>query len=296
MELAALVSQIGSFAPPRGFRRRIRIAASVSLLLTILAAGTWLALRPPATIPRPEPEIPAVPLVQPAAHALPVPPDEKWCRDVFALPVERQPKKVIAKLQELNPNYDGAIRRLRSDYGHVTEFGILTDEVRDIRPLRAFAALRVLECCGSAPGAGHLADLSPIRGMGLTVLSVWQNPALSDLDPLRGMKLTSFQAGNTAVEDLSPLQDMPLTLLGVSKCRRLHDIAIVRTLPALRIFRCDGSPIATLEPLAGMPISELFFDYRRERGDAEVLQQMPELKRINNRSPTAFWDRIRQQK
>jgi eukaryotic-like serine/threonine-protein kinase len=295
-ELAALAAQTGSFAPVRRSRRRILLTTSAPMLLALLAVGAWFALRTASTTDRPEPETPSVPLLRPAVKALPASPDEKWRRAVSALPVERQPKMVIAKLQELNPDYDGAIRRLRYEYGKVAEFGILTDGIRDIRPVQAFATLRVLECCGSEPDKGRLTDLSPIRGMGLTVLNVWQNPALSDLSPLRAMKLTSFQAGNTAVEDLSPLQGMPLTLLGVNKCRRLRNVAVVRTLPALRTFLCDGCPITTLEPLAGTPISELLFDYRPSRGDAEVLQQMPELRRINNRSSADFWRRDRQRK
>jgi serine/threonine protein kinase len=288
-ELAALAPQTDAPAPPRRSRSRPLLVASILALVAVLAAGTWFALRPTGTADRPEAERRHIAVVQPALHVFPGPPDEKWCRAVAALPAEQQPGMVVAKLRELNPDYDGAVSRLRYENGRVTEFAILTDEVGDIRPVRAFPALRWLECCGSVPGKGRLTDLSPIRGMELQILNIWQNPGLSDISAARGMKLTTFQAGDAAVEDLSPLQGMPLGVLAVNNCR-VRDVAVARSLPVLRLLRCDGCPIATLEPLAGTPIPELIFDYRPERGDAEVLRQMPELRLINRKSAADFWE------
>jgi serine/threonine protein kinase len=291
-ELAALAPPTGPSAPPRRSRRRALLATSGLVLLAVLATGTWFVLRPAGTTNRSETESPPVSLAPSAPPLLPGAPDEKWCRAVAALPAEQQPDLVVAKLRELNPDYDGEIDRLNYKDRRVTEFGIVTDAVRDIRPVRGFPALHWLGCCGSEPGKGRLTDLSPIRGMNLTVLNIWQNPGLSDLSATRGMKLTIFQAGDTAVEDLSPLQDMPLVTLAVNNCR-VRDLAVARTLPNLVLLRFDGCPIATLEPLAGTSIPKLVFDYQRERGDAEVLRRMPKLEYINGERAEKFWNRQR---
>jgi len=291
-ELAALVPQASSPAPARRFKRRAFLAACSLTLLVLLTLGTWFAFRSFAPAPRPASEAPTALLVQPPLHPLPGTPDEKWCRTVSALPGEQQAAIVVSKLRELNPGYEGTVCRLGYENGRVTEFAILTDAVRDIRPVRAFSALRWLECCGSVPGKGQLIDLSPIRGMKLTILNIWQNPDLSDIGPVRGMKLTIFQTGDTAVEDLAPLRDMPLTVLAVNNCR-VREAAVVGTLPKLRLFRCDGCPLTTLQPLAHTPIPELILDYRPNRGDAEVLRQMPELRLINSQNAAAFWEHQR---
>jgi serine/threonine protein kinase len=297
-ELAALAAPTGSLTPattaaavgpaPRR-SARVFLVSTAMLLLASLVAGTWFALQSSGTNHRPEPESPPVSLVPSAPHLSPGMPFEEWCRAVADLPAEQQYDAVVAKLKELNPGYDGRVTRQVYKEKHVAEFGIFTDGVRDISPVRAFPALYWLGCWGSEPGKGSLTDLSPIRGMKLTALNVWQNPDLSDLSAVRDMKLTAFHAGDTAIEDLTPLQGMPLTELAVNNCR-VRDVTIVRTLPMLRLFRCDGCPISTLEPLAGTPIPELVFDYRPKRGDAEVLRQMPKLRRINNKSPKDFWD------
>lgn len=258
-------------------KRRSRSWVVIGTLAAVIMGG-WITVR---TL------TPAI--ISPSSNPLtqPGPPNEEWVRAVAALPVDRQPGAVVAKLRELNPEYDGEVNRLGFEDGRVTEFAILTDAVSDIRPIRALAGLRHLNLIGSAPGRGRLTDLSPIHGLPLKVLNIWQNPRLVDLSPARGMSLTLFQAGDTAVEDLSPLVGMPIDILAVNNCR-VRDLTPVHTMPKLRYLRFDGCPVATLMPLVGSKVRELRFEFNPARGDAAALQQMTQLNAINGIPASEF--------
>jgi Leucine-rich repeat (LRR) protein len=130
-----------------------------------------------------------------------------------------------------------------------------------------------LTIIGSGPGNGKLTDISPIRGLPLTVLNVWENPKLADMSPVVGMKLTLFQAGDTAIEDITPFEGMPITTFAVNNCR-VRDLTPVRTMPKLNYLRCDGCPITSLEPLMGSTIRKLTFTPEPDRGDEAVLKQL----------------------
>ncbi|WP_439621441.1 protein kinase domain-containing protein [Gemmata sp.] len=259
--------------------RGVRAAIGTALVAAGLAS-VWAAL------PRTESRAPADTDGLPAG-----PPDDAWVRAVHALAPNRHAAAVVAKLVELNPGFDGEVSRLGLSDGKVTEFGILTDEVSDIGPVRAFAGLRHLTVVGSTPGKGKLTDLSPIRGLPLTTLNVWQNPGLTDVSPAAGMSLTMFQSGDTAVRDLAPLEGMPLDVVAVNNCA-VTDLSPVRTMPRVRLLRCDGCPIATLEPLIGSKLRELRFTLKRDRGDLKVLEQMPQLTTINGAAANEFRSRV----
>src|SRR2546430_10513387 len=53
----------------------------------------------------------------------------------------------------------------------VTELQFSTDQVTNIAPVRVLSKLRVLNCSGTFPNQGRLADLSPLKGMSLTLLN-----------------------------------------------------------------------------------------------------------------------------
>ena len=69
---------------------------------------------------------------------------------------------------------DGKMEHKIED-GVVTQFGIVTDKVTDIAPIRVFNALRVLDCSGTHTpdwrANSRLADLTPLKGMNLTGLT-----------------------------------------------------------------------------------------------------------------------------
>ena len=214
------------------------------------------------------------------------PPQDEFGSMIAALPATQQVAQVIAKLRELNPQFDGRVTRKIAE-GKVTEMGFSTVAVQNISPL---AALRALERLSLAPvGAtnvtGQLADLSPLRGLWLTALWCQNNP-VSDLRPLRGMPLTVLGCGNTQVTDLSPLSGMPLTVLSCDHTD-VHDLSPVADAP-LQTLWCQKTKVTDLTMLANMPLYELRCDFLAAR-DGAVLRGIPTLQRINGQTMAMFW-------
>jgi serine/threonine protein kinase/formylglycine-generating enzyme required for sulfatase activity len=92
---------------------------------------------------------------------------------IAALPAAEQVEEVRKELMRRNPGYDGKLEHKIED-GVVREFGIVTDQVSDIAPIRVFNALRVLNCSGTFTNNkpnGLLADLTPLEGMNLAGLT-----------------------------------------------------------------------------------------------------------------------------
>ena len=121
----------------------------------------------------------------------------------------------------------------------------------------------------------RVSDLSPLKGMKLTALTMCGNP-VSDLSPLEGMKLTFLHCGGTKVSDLSPLNGMPLTLSTVARtkvsdaslasikdCKDLIELLLAGTQVSdaglahlkdhknLKRLDLQGTKVSGLSPLAG---------------------------------------------
>ena len=104
-----------------------------------------------------------------------------------AIPPEQQVLAVAQKLKELNPGFDGKVTSEIHD-GVVTVFGVVTDHVADISPLRELTGLKSLVCAGSGNKTGRLKDLSPLKDLRPTVLDCGGNQ-VSNLSPLKNMRL-----------------------------------------------------------------------------------------------------------
>lgn len=254
---------------------------------------------------------------------------ERWERSVAQLPAEQQVEALVQRLKELNPAFDGTVTPVIVN-GVVKQLSFLTDNVTDISPVRVLQKLDALDCRGTPERGGKLANLSPLRGLPLSVLHIEDNPVsdlsplrgmplrelgvfrtrVEDLTPLRGMSLKSLGVGGTAVADLSPLRGMALTHLycdgvpvsDLSPLRgmplevlyipltRVSDLSALRGM-ALLEASFDGAPVADLSPLRGMPLKKLRLTYRPDR-DAEVLRSLTRLERINDKSVEEFWKEV----
>jgi serine/threonine protein kinase/Leucine-rich repeat (LRR) protein len=113
-------------------------------------------------------ELPSSPSPPPAA----APFTDTDVRRIAALPAAKQIEEVRKELIRRNPGFNGAGEHKIED-GVVTEFKIVTDQVTDIAPIRAFNALRVLDCSGTYTNKpnGLLADMTPLMGMSLAHLT-----------------------------------------------------------------------------------------------------------------------------
>jgi hypothetical protein len=199
-----------------------------------------------------------------------------WERTVAALPAEEQVKAVAARLKELNPGFDGKVNPTITD-DVVTGLRFSADQVTNIAPVRALTQLTLLEVKGIYGKKGRLADLSPLRGMGLTIL-ICGETQVSDLSPLKGMPLTTLFCYGTSVSDLSPLRGMPLTHLNCSGSQ-VTDLSPLKGMKLL-ILMAEGLGVSDLKPLRGMPLTELGLFGTKKLSDLSALKGMP-LKYLN---------------
>lgn len=209
----------------------------------------------------------------------------EWQKRVASLPAEQQVKEVAERLTKVNFQFDA-----RSGFGHTLERGVVvavnlySDAATDLSPLQAFSGLRELTCYGVNPG-NHLADLSPLKGMALSKLKLgWSQ--VSDLSPLAGMPLTFFECHAFNVTDLTPLRKLPLVTL---ECHSplVTDLTPLRGMN-LQAIDTTGTQVTDLSPLAGMPLTSIKCDFQSDR-DAEILQSIKSLERINGKPAAEFW-------
>jgi Leucine-rich repeat (LRR) protein len=202
-----------------------------------------------------------------------------------ALPADQQVARVMAKLRELNPQFDGR-QTHRIEKGVVVELQFSTVSVSDISPLRALKGLRKLVIVPwVATQKGMLSDLSPLQGLPLEWLWCHNNP-IKDLSPLRGMPLTVLSCNSTQVGDLTPLAGMKLTVFSCTDTP-VNDLQPLTGMP-LTVLWCDATRVKDLSPVAEAPLREIRCDFVANR-DASILRGIRTLTKINEQSAAMFW-------
>jgi hypothetical protein len=234
------------------------------------------------------------------------PVDAAWLRSVAVLPAPAQAARVVEKLKDLNPGYDGTQEHEIAE-GAIVLLRIPTGRVSDLSPVAALKGLKVFDGAGNEVQRGILADLAPLRGLPLTGLYLGFNFTLRDLGPLRELKLQRLDLGGTAVSDLTALEEMPLRVLYLpgTKVASLEPLrkmrlqmltlhsSLVRDLEPLRgqpieSLRCGNSQVADLRPVQSMPIRELWCDVVAER-DAPILRPIRTLEKVNGVAVADLW-------
>jgi hypothetical protein len=198
---------------------------------------------------------------------------QQWTKEVAAMPAEKQVEAVSKKLMELNPGFDGLVNKM-IEGNIVTGVSLLTDNVKDISPIRVFTQLQMFECSGSfvpRNGMGKITDLSPLKGMQLTRL-VFHNTQMVDLSPLENMPLSELICSYTQVSDLAPLKSTRLKLLDI-KQTNVSDLSPLKGLK-LEILECTSTKVRDLSPLENMPLKFLELGWT-EVSDLTPLKGMP---------------------
>jgi serine/threonine protein kinase/formylglycine-generating enzyme required for sulfatase activity/tetratricopeptide (TPR) repeat protein len=111
---------------------------------------------------------------------------------------EEQVSQVDAELKKLNAGFEGCASH-GINYGVVTQFDLVTDQVTDISPMRALTGLKQMNINGSAPGKSKLTDLSPLRGLPLKEIVCDFEPS-RDAVVLRSIKTLTKINGKPAGE------------------------------------------------------------------------------------------------
>jgi len=177
-------------------------------------------------------------------------PEERWADELAQLSPAEQAQRVVARLRDLNPGYDGNFKYEETN-GTITKITLKSIGVRDLTPLRGLPSLRNLACAGTREAPGDLESLAGLAGLPLVNLDCNYNGRVRTLEPLRGMKLTGLNCGQTAIDSLEPLRGMPLVALG-----------------------CQGTQVTSLEPLRGMSLGTLAI-WQTPIRDLAPLQNMP---------------------
>ncbi|MBM3889084.1 MAG: formylglycine-generating enzyme family protein, partial [Verrucomicrobia bacterium] len=234
-----------------------------------------------------------------------------FCAEVAALPAQQQVARVVAKLKEVNPGYDGQAKHKIED-GQVTELSLPGVTLTNIWPVRALAKLQEFDCCASTENRSKLADISPLAGLPLRHLAL-NATQVSDLSPVRTMPLVSLLCAATPVSDLSPLRGVSLMELDIAHTR-VHDLSPLKgmTLESLscnatetsdlsplqgmplRSLRAHYTRVQDLSPLQGTPLKELRFDQglMRSPRNRDIVRGLTTLETINNQPAAEFWKKV----
>ena len=191
--------------------------------------------------------------------------DDAWVKSVQALAPEEQVKKVVEKLRDLNPGWNGPVFESKVENGFVTKLRISSNALGDVSPLRALSGLSELGCRPHISGQhGTLQNLTPLSGMKLQVLA-FQSNEVRELSPLKGMPLKWLYIGGNPVEDLSPLAGMSLIVLSAANTQ-VKDWSAIKDMP-IKNLECDFVPtrdgailksIKTLEKINEIPVAEFW--------------------------------------
>ena len=215
--------------------------------------------------------------------------DDAFIKAVAALPAEQQVVRVMTKLKELNPQFDGKETH-KVEAGAVTELSISTVGVTDISPLRALHWLKKLMIApATLTQKGALADLSALKDLPLTMLWCHQNP-IRDLTPLKGMPLTTLSITGTQIADLGPLAGMKLTMLGCNESD-VSDLSPLAGMP-LTVFWCQNTKVSDLSPLRSTPLRDLRCEPTVAAQNAAILREIKTLAKINDLTAAAFFQKV----
>ncbi|HEY3320647.1 MAG TPA: SUMF1/EgtB/PvdO family nonheme iron enzyme [Planctomycetota bacterium] len=218
---------------------------------------------------------------------------DAWVKMVQALPAGEQFKKVVEKLKELNPRYDGKATQAYTN-GIITDLGLTGAAISDISPLKS------LKLIGLKLGSTAVSDLTPLLGMPIGHLEI-DHTQVRDLTPLRGApgsKMTwtlgRLYMNDTPVTDLSPLADLPkLYLLTFSPATVTRGIDSIRAMKTLTQIGTSGDKLKSPQ--------EFWKEYDAARGgvddawikmvhalppEEQIKKVMEKLKELNDQRAT----------
>ncbi|MFA7006429.1 MAG: hypothetical protein WC429_20475 [Verrucomicrobiia bacterium] len=239
--------------------------------------------------------------------------DDAFILEVGALPAEQQATRVVARLKEINPQFDVAMAKHKIENDAVVELSFPSSGVTDISPVAALKRLRVLDCNGRSQAVSKLCDFSPLRGLSLTELKAdWtgledlsplhgmpirtlsiQHTKVSDLSVLAGMPLNNLEMAGTPVNDIAPLANLPLVRLHLHGCKTLRDLSPLRG-RKITWLCFAGTQVEDLSPLRGMPLAGVVCNNNvlRSPQNLAVLRAIPTLKGVNNGPAAKFWQQV----
>jgi serine/threonine protein kinase len=191
--------------------------------------------------------------------------------------------RVMAKMRELNPGFDGKEKYTVED-DFITELSFSSAGVKNLWPLCALQHLRALRCPGDAAHKrrSELSDLSPLAELPLEEVDCsWTN--VEDLGSLSKLKLKSLNCSNTRVRNLAALKSLPLTELDIAGTG-VNDLAPLKGL-ALTSLRCNETKVRDLSSLRDMPLKTVALNPVLVRNEGEIIRSWKQLETLNDSPP-----------
>jgi serine/threonine protein kinase/Leucine-rich repeat (LRR) protein len=137
----------------------------------------------------------------------------------------------------------------------------------DLTPLRGIPLTAL-----SLHGCTNVSDLAPLTGMKLRHLDLW-DCNVTDLAPLQGMALEVVHFGNGPVTNLAPLRGMPLVEISFYNTR-VADLSPLRGMQLRSFGLVFDDQLTDISPLRGMPITWLRLGNCRQLTNVSALAGM----------------------
>jgi hypothetical protein len=195
-------------------------------------------------------------------------------------------ERVMAKLRELNPQFDGK-KNYAVEEDVIAELSFSSVGVKNLWPLCALKHLRALNCPGNATNRqrSDLLDLSPLAELeDLEEIDCsWTN--VENLQPLAKLPLNTLRCAGSRVSNLAPLHGLPLVELDLTSTR-VSDLTPIKGLPLISL-RCGETKVRDLSPLRGAALKHISFDPRLLRGEGDLVRSWSQLETLNGAPPRA---------
>jgi hypothetical protein len=255
-------------------RSNSRRAYALAVLATLLATARYVYVQRDA---RSQPMISVVTLADPSDR-------RDFIQSVQKLAPVDGLERVMAKLRELNPQFDGK-KKFSVEEDVITELNFSSVGVRNLWPLCALKHLRALNCPGDAVNRrrSELADLSPLAELEdlEEVDCNWTN--VENLQPLARLPLNTLRCARSRVSNLSPLHGLLLVELDLTGTP-VSDLTPLKGLPLVSL-RCGETKVRDLSPLRGAPLKHIGFDSKLLRGEGPLVNSWSQLETINGMPP-----------
>jgi serine/threonine protein kinase len=256
---------------------------------TVLEGG-FVRVQP--QVPEAVPKVVPRPVVSPRPILAPAPLGPAFIAEVGALPPEQQVVRVVAKLKELNLDYDGRETHEIAG-GAVVALTLPTESIHNITPLAALRGLKQLRVASPHGRVSALTDLGPLAGLPLTLLDCHAS-AVTSLTPLMGLPLEELDVhGCLKLASLMPLKGMKLRRLNINANKLPVDFTVLQGMP-LEELQCAQTQLHDLTFLQGAPLKVLECDalVTSDARQVELLRAFKTLAQINEQPAAEFWKSV----
>jgi hypothetical protein len=154
-------------------------------------------------------------------------------------------------------------------------------------PVADLSPLKDLPLKNLSIGDTKVRDLTQVAQIKtLTQLACIAAP-IADLTPLKGMNFTELTLHATPVADLAPLEGMPLRSLNIDRTR-VSNLAPLKSMKSLEVLLARESLVTDLSPLKELPLQVISCNYDPAR-DGEILRSIKTLRVINEKPAAEFF-------